>query len=202
MPSTKSIRRRISGEELLRHPELGTCELINGEVIMLSPAGAGHGRVAMFIGGLIWSHVAKKRLGSVFAAETGFYLHRHPDTVRGPDCVFVSAERMPEEPLKGYLPFAPDLAVEVTDPADPPLTTIEKALSFVEAGVKLVWVVDYRAKRAQVYEQGKAPRLLPEDGILDGGRILPGFKLPLQKVWRAVEESTKKKRENSGVKTR
>jgi len=153
---------------------------------MLSPAGAGHGDAAMFVATSIANFVARHRLGKVYASETGFYLRRNPDTVRAPDCMFVAAERLPAELVRGYLPFAPDLAVEVVDPDDPALATVEKAQSFVDAGVKLVWVVDYLAQRGLVYEQGKPPQLLAADGVLDGRHVLPGFKLPLRKVWQAV----------------
>ena len=55
-----------------------------------------------------------------------------------------------------------------------------------EAGTSLVVGVECRSQRAIVYEQGKPPRLLPTDGVLEGGHTLPGFKLPLRKIWQAV----------------
>ncbi|HEY3320933.1 MAG TPA: Uma2 family endonuclease [Planctomycetota bacterium] len=193
--ATRARKRLITGEELLRHPEWGTCELIDGEVVMLSPAGAGHGQAAMAAAVKINDFVARKRLGVVYAAETGFYLRRNPDKVRAPDCMFISWDRAPAELEMGYLPVVPDLAVEVVDPKDPALTSIEKAQSFVDAGVKLVWVIDYVSRKALVYEQGKPTRMLAEEGVLDGSTVLPGFKLPLKKIWRALEAPKKNPRQ-------
>ena len=68
---------------------------------------------------LLANHVEKQQLGVVYAAETGFILGRNPDTVRAPDVAFVSQSRANQiEGDTGYVPFAPDLAVEVISPKD------------------------------------------------------------------------------------
>jgi len=87
MPATNTI---TTAEQLLQEGGgLGRCELVGGELVMMSPAGSRHGAVTLRIATLLANHVDARGLGQVFAAETGFILARNPDTVRAPDVGFV-----------------------------------------------------------------------------------------------------------------
>jgi Uma2 family endonuclease len=175
----------MTAEELLaRSSELGRCELINGELRRMSPAGAYHGDVALEISGHLYVFVKKKRLGKIFAAETGFILSRKPDTVRAPDVMFLAKSRVPKNGIPdGFLPIAPDLAVEVVSPDDRFSEVTEKANSYLRAGVKLVWVVEPRARQAFVFQNGKDVLHLNANDALTGEDVLPGFTLPLAKLF-------------------
>ena len=80
----------ITAEELFAMADAGPCELVDGEVVPMAPAGAEHGDVAMEIAFRIKAHVRTNRLGKVYAAETGFTIRRNPDTTRAADVAFVS----------------------------------------------------------------------------------------------------------------
>ena len=96
----------------------GRCELIEGNVRMMSPAGSEHGYVAAEILVLLGSHVRQHKLGRVYAAETGFIIQQSPDTVRAPDVAFISTDRLPEREGRGFGTIMPDLVVEVISPSD------------------------------------------------------------------------------------
>lgn len=108
-----------TADALLRAGDIGPCELVRGRLVMMVPAGADHGRVANMVAFQLTGFVTARRLGTVFAAETGFLLSRDPDTVRAPDVSFVRAGRTPV-PGRGFYPGPPDLAVEVLSPDDRP----------------------------------------------------------------------------------
>lgn len=175
----------MTAEELLaRSSELGRCELINGELRLMSPAGALHGdagsRILVAIGSFVYEH----RLGYVFNSDTGFILRRNPDTVRSPDVSFLSRSRAPEGGIpEGYLSEVPDLAVEVISPSDTFSEVTAKANDYIDAGVPLVWVVDPRTQRAFVFRRGQSLLTVASDGALSGEDILPGFILPLAKLF-------------------
>src|SRR5260221_13048162 len=96
-------------EELMAHPSSeARHELIDGELITMSPSGAEHGDVAAEIGARLRDYVRERRLGKTYAAETGFLISRDPDTVRAPDASFVRADRVVN--VRTYFPGAPDLA--------------------------------------------------------------------------------------------
>ena len=64
----------ITADQLFQMGDIGRCELIQGEIIHMVPAGAEHGDVAMTVGYLITAHVCAHKLGKTYAAETGFTL--------------------------------------------------------------------------------------------------------------------------------
>ncbi len=176
------VPRITTAEQLLRAQDEGRCELVRGELRRLIPPGADHGRIAMRLGHRIADCVLAHGLGTVYAAETGFLLARDPDTVRAPDVAFVRAGRAPT-PERGYYPGAPDLAVEVLSHDDRPGYVREKVGEWLEAGASAVWVVDPRTRAVTVHEPGCGPRTLRLGEVLRGGRLLPGFELPVDEVF-------------------
>jgi Uma2 family endonuclease len=176
-------RPGMTAEELFELQDDGLRhELVEGELRTMAPAGFDHGRVALRIGARILAHVEEQLLGEVLAAETGFVLARDPDTVRAPDVAFVASERAPLG-TRGFAELAPDLVVEVVSPSDRASEVASKAAMWIDAGVRLVWVVDPQARLAAVHHPGGLVTVLREDGVLDGEDVLPGFRLPLTTVF-------------------
>lgn len=171
----------MTADQLAELPDDGRRhELVEGELRTMAPAGGQHGQVALTIGGLVWSHVRQNGLGRCYAAETGFVLHRDPDTVRAPDLAFVSSARSSGEADSGFLDEVPDLVVEVVSPSDRASEVTQKALVWLDHGVRLVWVVDPRARLVTVHQPGDVIGLIRgEDAVLDGGEVLPGFRVSL-----------------------
>jgi len=151
-------------------------ELVRGEVVRMCRPKPKHGRIAMRIGSLLYQHARTRRLGEVFAADTGFLLERDPDTVRGPDASFVSNARLAQvtDP-DDYYPVVPDLAVEVTSPDDRRPKIDEKIADWLGAGVRLLWQVNPDSRTVEVHRPGAETITLNENDTLDGLDVLPGF---------------------------
>jgi len=151
-------------------------ELVRGEVIEVTPTGLSHGAVTRRIGALLGAFVDAHKLGEVLGAETGFWLGEH--TLRGADCAFISAEKMRsvQDPDK-FAPFAPDLAVEVVSPTDNAPDIRDKVDLYRTAGTRLVWVVYPSLRKVDVYVPGGTSHQVSEDGVLDGGDVLPGLQI-------------------------
>lgn len=159
-------------------------DLIRGELIRMAPAGGRHGNLAANIVGPLWAHVAQEQIGNVYIAETGFLLARDPDVVLAPDAAFVRSDRLPpEEEQDGFLPLAPDLAVEVVSPSDSSDYVTDKVMEYLDAGTSLVWVVQPRRRIVTVYTPDHIGRVLGEADELDGGDVLPGFRLPVTAIF-------------------
>jgi Uma2 family endonuclease len=172
--------RLMTAEELLALPDDGMRhELIDGELRTMAPAGGPHGRDAMRVSVPVAAHVYSNELGEVLAAETGFVLRRDPDTVRAPDFAFIRAERWPAEGLpEGYVTIPPDLVLEVVSPSDTATEVREKVDEWLRFGVRAVWVL-YPGPRLDVYlGDGRVLTYGPDDGV-DGGDVLPGFRIGL-----------------------
>lgn len=113
-------------------------------------------------------------------ADTGFVLSRDPDTVLAPDVAFVRADRLPPPGQRHrFAELAPDLAVEVVSP-DRATDVTEKTLRYLDAGVALVWVVYPAQRTVAVHHAGGEMRLVGDDGVLDGGGVLPGLALAVR----------------------
>ena len=174
----------VTAKELFEHPEWNPCELVRGKVIRMSPAGGKHGLVAGRMFASIHLFVKMQRLGEVFAAETGFYIEHDPDTIRAPDVSFLSRERIPVGGIPDeFIPIVPDLAVEVLSPSDTWKEVDKKAAEYLRAGVRLVWGVESRTRRARVYRTGRATLELNESQSLSGEDVLSGFELKLSDVF-------------------
>ena len=157
-------------------------ELVRGVLVVREPAGYRHGDVAARLLAAVANHVYANGLGRAFAAETGFTLRREPDTVRAPDVAFISNERLPHPPPRGFAELAPDLAVEVLSPDDRPGEVLEKVGDWLNGGARLVWVVDPIRVIARVYRADGTESILGQADALQGEDILPGFEYPLSAI--------------------
>jgi Uma2 family endonuclease len=129
----------VTGEDLLRHPEWGPCELIRGKVVPVCRPNFQHGYLTNEIGAEIRNFAKKRKLGLVVSGDAGIYFGRNPDTVRGPDVYFIRAERLPENGLQpNYLDVAPDLCVEIVSSNDNFSDLEDKVSQYLDLGVKVV----------------------------------------------------------------
>ena len=177
--------RLVTAAELLDMPDDGyRYELVRGELRKMAPAGYRHGKSAGKINGLLFVHVTANNLGTVPTAETGFLLASDPDIVRVPDVAFVRRER--EEAVgivDGFFPGPPDLAIEVISPSDRYTEVAEKVEDWLNAGTRMVVVVDPRRRVAIVHLPGREPVTLHEHETLDGGDVVPGWSMPVADIF-------------------
>lgn len=174
----------LTAEDLLRMPGDQRCELVNGELISMAPAGFDHGAVIMNLSVRLANHVTHNKLGIVVGAETGFLLKRNPDTVRGADIAFVSAARLPQgNRPTGYFPGAPDLAVEVVSPGDVLKDVDDKVDDYLQTGARAVWVVNPRRRTVTVHRPNLPPEMLREVDTLSGGDVVSDFSCSVSDVF-------------------
>lgn len=119
----------------------------------------------------------------LFGQDTGFQIESTPDTVRAPDLAFVRQERASEIQHRGYAALAPDLVAEIVSPDDRRGELLAKVGDWLDAGVKLVWVIDPVRKDAHVHRADGSLSVIDSDGALDGEDVLPGFSCPLSDVF-------------------
>lgn len=173
----------MTADELLQYRRAPyRAELIAGKLFEMEPAGALHGVVAAQICHLLAAHVLPLGLGKVFGAETGYILQSDPDTVRAPDTSFVSRERI--EALggipSGYWPGPPDVAFEVTSPRDRRGEVQSKTRSWLDAGTRVVVIVDPLRRIGSVHRPGIHPQPLAAADRVDLKDVLPGFAATLE----------------------
>jgi len=151
-------------------------ELVNGRVIEVPLAGFMHGAIINRTAALLAMFTDAHHLGEVVGAETGFWLGPH--TLRGADCAFIRQAKVDTitEPDK-YLPFAPDLAVEVVSPGDTAADIRDKVGQYRAAGTPLIWVIYPSLRKVDVYRPDGSAHEVDDGGTLAGDDVLPGLRI-------------------------
>jgi Uma2 family endonuclease len=158
-------------------------ELVRGELRTMALNDAEHGAIVIHVAQPISQHVKTERLGAVFAGGTGFILARDPDTVRAPDIAFIKKAKLGKGIPKKFMPFAPDLVVEVVSPGDTFAEVEEKADDWLDSGATLVWVVNPQKGTVSIYRRDADVVRLSSSDVLDGGDVIKGFKLKISEIF-------------------
>ena|SRR5579875_299111 len=178
----------MTAEELWELPECPGIryELAEGVLVEMPGAGGVHAEIAFRIALLLHAFVVSRSLGRVFPDALAYILRRDPDVVRIPDVSFIAQLRIPETGMpEGFVPFAPDLAVEIVSPNDRASAVHDKVHEYLESGTRLVWVVWPHRRSVTVYLPEAAAREIESDGELEGGDVLPGFRVKVAELFAA-----------------
>lgn len=166
------------------------CELFDG-VLVEKAVGAHESFLAGQLITLLNSFLAKHRLGIGLTADG--MLELFPQQVRIPDASFISWAHLEDSgfPDAAIPSMVPDLAVEVISRSNTQREMQHKLVEYFEAGVRLVWYVDPRAKTVEVYHSPEACQKLSASDTLTGGDVLPGLEIDLKSLF-AVPTPPKK----------
>jgi Uma2 family endonuclease len=166
-------------------------EVVNGERIGKPRMSAYAGRVRSRLFWEMSVFLNNKALGEL-VIEMLFRtpLKKDASRKRRPDVAYVSFARWPaDRPMleRGDAwDVIPDLAVEVISPTNLAEEVLQKVHEYFEAGVSLVWVVYPVDRQVYIYGSPTEIRVLTADDTLDGGTVLPGFKLSLNRLFGSV----------------
>ncbi len=166
----------ISVEEFEAMLLEGAWELVDGEMVEVTPSANRSGWISGRVFSRLEQFVDFKKIGWAFPTETGFVLFNDRATVRSPDAAFVRRDRLPEL-TDHFVPIPPDFAVEVLSPSDRLADALAKVAMYLQAGVELVWLVDPAARTVTVFRPDDSIAVLHEGDMLEGGNVLPGFNL-------------------------
>jgi len=176
-------------QDLLDHSITGDrlVELVDG-ILVEKTMGFREGGLALQIGFLIKLYLLEHNEG--YAAGSDGMIRFKLDLVRMPDVSFIRWDSVDdpdeiENPAGAFLEYPPDLAVEVLSPSNTRMEMEIKLEEYAKAGVKLVWYVDPERKEVDVFPKGNAKRkkTFTLADTLDGGDLLPGFTLPVAKIF-------------------
>ncbi|MDJ0598846.1 MAG: Uma2 family endonuclease [Crocosphaera sp.] len=155
-------------------------ELVDGEIIVMSPSGYASDEVATEFARQLANWVKPRKLGRVTASSAGFNL---PDAnIRSPDVSFVKAERLKQSP-RSFADLAPDLMVEVKSPTDSLTKTREKIQNFLNAGTQVGILVNPDERIVEVYRNNYPVQILQDGDHLTLPDLLPDWTLLVSELW-------------------
>jgi Uma2 family endonuclease len=151
-------------------------ELVRGEVVEVSRPGERHGLICGNVAWVLNNFVRQRGGGRVLSNDAGILLERDPDTVRGPDVVFFTDVRKYDQLNPKFVEGIPTLAVEVLSPNDRIGKVTRRINEFLQAGMRLVWLIDPEARDVTVFSPNKPPYPVGENQELTGEDVLPDFR--------------------------
>ena len=182
---------RIRPEDILDielPPGVTGFELVDGELVPVTPPKPKHARLAAQITYRVAAHSETRGPPGQVYAEAGYVLGiaRDPDRVRAPDVSFIKQSTLDAhggEP-ETLFRFAPDLVIEVESTGTRKTPLQQRIVDFLEAGVQQVWIIHPSTHSVTVYRQDGTAQLLRGDSQLTGADVLPGFTLSLTELFR------------------
>jgi len=162
-------------------------EVIDGVRVEREPMGAFETVLASWLCYLLNSFAAGRKLG-LAVSEVLFALPAPRDLTRRPDVAFVSYARWPTSVVtrESAWNVVPDLAIEFVGPTNLAEEIDNKITDYFQAQVRLVWVFYPDSGRVYVYQSPTRISILERTATLDGGEVLPGFRLPIAQLYEAV----------------
>jgi Uma2 family endonuclease len=165
-------------DDLYRVPEHGKAEIVNGELVLISPTGGVPGRAAGEIYISLNEYEARVGGGYAFPDNVGFIVNLPNRRSFSPDAAFYKGE------LRGglFLEGAPIFAVEVRSTDDygraAEAKMAQKRADYFAAGTLVVWDVDVlRERLVRVYRRDNPdnPALYYEHDAAEAEPALPGW---------------------------
>lgn len=166
------------------------CELVDG-VLVEKAVGAQEAFLAGLILRLLGAHAEANDLGDVSPGDGPYRLGQ--GIVRLPDVAFVPWERLPGRvyPKDPIPDLVPTLAVEVLSESNTQGEIDRKLREYFLAGVLRVWVVDPELRTVRVYTDPGTFTTLREGQSLDGETVVPGFSVPLTRLFARVAKTAR-----------
>lgn len=159
------------------------CELVDGVLVEKAAMGTKEGLLGGWLLYVLWDHLVGRNLGIALGGDA--MLRLFPGMVRVPDVSFISVERLPggELPDEAIASLSPDLAVEVISKGNTKKEIGRKLREYFASGTRLAWIVQPKTRTVEVYTSATEKKVLSIRLSLDGGDVLPGFRLSLTRLF-------------------
>lgn len=190
MTSTETPPRRMTVDEFLALPPDGMDrELIRGE-LRERPMATRHplhsyAQVKLSYHLEDWLQRQTPPAGEIHAGDTALRLPPPFDSLVGIDVAWFGPEAVARYDRKnGAFLDLPTLAVEILSPNNTYGDIMDKIELYLEAGVPMVWLIETRQKTITAYRPGVDPEMFTSRGELTAEPHLPGFRVPVAKLFK------------------
>jgi Uma2 family endonuclease len=167
----------------------GKAEIVNGEIVRMSPAGGLHGWVAGLIFRSLGRHEDRTAAGIALPDNVGFIVDLPDRESFSPDAAWIASK--PEFLSEDFIDGAPRFAVEVRSPKDYTPAGLQalatKITDYFAAGTLVVWDVDLRDDVIRCYRAADplVPQVYRLDDIADAEPAVPGWRFPVKRLKRS-----------------
>lgn len=168
----------------------GKAELIDGEIIQMTPTGYAPHRAALRVTMSLLQYESEYALGRALGDNVGFVVDLPERKSFSPDAAFYIGE-LPSGLAMDFIQGAPTFAVEVRSSGDygpaADKKIAAKRVDYFAAGTQVVWDVDLLSDDVvQVYraENPTQPAIYRRGETADAEPALPGWIMPVDALFR------------------
>jgi Uma2 family endonuclease len=183
------IRRRMTLAEFNALPEDPEVDrfLLRGELweLPMTKRNRSHAGIEARISQLLlnWKDHLPLNQFEVFSGEVGCDLPDQESGVGIDVAVFTAETIAAQAPDEVYIVGAPILAAEILSPSDTQELVTKKLRTYIDAGVKLVWIVDPDIETITVHQPDAEPYMLRKSDEMLGDPHLPGLRFSVGAVF-------------------
>jgi Uma2 family endonuclease len=176
-------------DEFLRLEETKPAtEYACGEAFQKPMPNGPHSSIQAFLTTMLFLFLSQTKLGRVFTEYRCIFGPPGRQRTYVPDLSYVSLGRLAgDRYVPRHLLIAPDLAIEVLSPDQHMAHFLDKIQFYLLYGVRLVWVIDPATATVTVQVPGEEARILSAGDTLEGGDMLPGFRVAVDDIFAQMQ---------------
>jgi Uma2 family endonuclease len=179
-----ATRTRATVDDLYKVP--GKAELVNGEIVLMAPAGDLPSSFAGLIYASLLGHTRRTRIGRAYPDNAAFIVSLPHRRSFSPDAAYYTGRRAGMKFLDG----APIFAVEVRSEGDygprAERAMAQKRADYFAAGTLVVWDVDPLGENlVRVYRASdpELPTVYKRGEIAEAEPAVPGWTMPVDELF-------------------
>ena len=174
------IKPEVSEKEYFKFAtEDISCELINGSLIIHSPASLEHEKIFIFLSTLINIYLGEMKQGQVLGSR--FVMRLGRGFIFEPDLMVLLSNSRVRITSK-YLDGPADMVIEILSPSTRETDLMKKVPQYLEKGVKEIWIIDPEAKELLLYLPNTPPTNYKGTDTVQS-EVLKGFFIKLEWLW-------------------
>jgi len=181
-----STRTEATIDDLYHVPEDGKAEIVNGELVLMSPTGDMPNTAAFEIAVSLRSYARRTKLGRAYTDNAAFIVNLPNRRSFSPDAAFYVGPRSGAKFLEGAPIFAVEVRSEGGYGRRAERAMAEKRADYFAAGTLVVWDVDVLVEeviKSYISNDPENPIVFHRGEVADAGAALPGWSMPVDDLF-------------------
>jgi Uma2 family endonuclease len=181
-----TTRNRATIEDLYNVPENAKAEIVNGELILMSPTGGSPNYAAGEIFASLREHAKKNKTGRAVSDNAGFRVNLPGRESFSPDAAYYIGPKPGMKYFEGAPIFAAEVRSENDYGPDAEREIAKKRADYFASGTKVEWDVDLLSDdviKVYRYTDPNNPTIYRRGEIAEAEPAVPGWRMPVDDLF-------------------
>lgn len=181
-----TTRTRATIEDLYHVPENGKAEIVNGELVRMSPTGDMPSRASGIIYVSLFQYERQTKRGYAYPDNAGFIVNLPSRNSFSPDAAFHTGKRTGMKFLEGAPVFAVEVRSEEDYGSSAERALAQKRADYFAAGTQVIWDVDLLSEDVvKVYRTTNpaTPAIYRRGELAEAEPAVPGWRMPVDDLF-------------------